>query len=291
MKKCLRRLAVALWTCWIGAALAAPYEVSDERGERVRFEAPPQRVVSLLPSLTETVCALGACARLVGVDRYSNWPLSVRELPQLGGGIDPHVEAIVRLRPDVVLLAQSSRVAQRLQSLGLKVLALEPKSHADMQRVLRQVGQVLGLPEAESRKVWLGITQGVAQVAAAVPAHARQARVYIEVSRGPFAASAASFIGETLAQLGAQNIVPASLGPFPKLNPEFVVRANPDLIMIGNRSMQAETSYPGWQAIRAVREQRICVFSADEADIVVRPGPRMAEAAQIMARCLAEKAP
>lgn len=290
MKKLLR-LAVALWACWVGVALAAPYVVTDERGERVRFDAPPQRVVSLLPSLTETVCALGACARLVGVDRYSNWPLSVRELPQLGGGIDPHVEAIVRLKPDVVLLAQSSRVAQRLQSLGLKVLALEPKSHADMQRVLRQIGQVLGLPEADSSKVWLGITQGVAQAAAAVPAHARQARVYIEVSRGPFAASAASFIGETLAQLGAQNIVPAALGPFPKLNPEFVVRANPDLIMIANRSMQADFNYPGWQAIRAVREQRVCVFSSDEADIVVRPGPRMAEAAQIMARCLADKAP
>lgn len=290
MKKLLR-LAVALWTCWVGVALAAPYVVTDERGERVRFGAPPQRVVSLLPSLTETVCALGACARLVGVDRYSNWPVSVRELPQLGGGIDPHVEAIVRLKPDVVLLAQSSRVAQRLQSLGLKVLALEPKSHADMQRVLRQVGQVLGLPEADSSKVWLGITQGVTQAAASVPAHARQARVYIEVSRGPFAASAASFIGETLAQLGAQNIVPAALGPFPKLNPEFVVRANPDLIMIANRSMQADFNYPGWQAIRAVREQRVCVFSSDEADIVVRPGPRMAEAAHIMARCLADKAP
>ncbi len=290
MKKLLR-LAVALWMGGIGIALAAPYAVTDERGERVRFDAPPQRVVSLLPSLTETVCALGACARLVGVDRYSNWPVSVRTLPQLGGGIDPHVEAIVRLQPDVVLLAQSSRVAQRLQALGLKVLTLEPKSHADMQRVLGQVGQVLGLPEAESRKVWQGITQGVAQAAAAVPAHARQARVYIEVSRGPYAASAASFIGETLAQLGAQNVVPASLGPFPKLNPEFVVRANPDLIMVGNRSMQAEINYPGWQSIRAVREQRVCVFSADEADIVVRPGPRMAEAAQIMARCLAEKAP
>lgn len=289
--KRLLRLAVALGWCAVGAALAAPYEVRDERGARVRFDAPPQRVVSLLPSLTETVCALGACARLVGVDRYSNWPAQVQTLPQLGGGVDPNVEAIVRARPDVVLLAHSSRVAQRLQALGLKVLALEPKSHADMQRVLRLVGQVLAVPEAESEQVWQRITQGVTQAAQAMPAHARQARVYIEVSRGPYAASEASFIGETLAQLGARNIVPAALGPFPKLNPEFVVRANPDVIMIGNRSMQADFSYPGWHAIRAVREQRVCVFSNDEADIVVRPGPRMAEAAQIMARCLAEKAP
>ncbi|MDB5778867.1 MAG: transporter substrate-binding protein, partial [Polaromonas sp.] len=249
------------------------------------------RVVSLLPSLTETVCALGACERLVGVDRYSNWPPSVRTLPQLGGGIDPHVEAIVRLRPDVVLLTQSSRVAQRLQSLGLKVLVLEPKSHADMRRVLGIVGQVLAVPEAETARIWQGILQGVAQAAASVPASARKARVYIEVSRGPYAAGEASFIGETLMQLGAANIVPAALGPFPKLNPEYVVRANPDVIMIGNRTMQADFNYPGWQAIRAVREQRVCLFSMDDAEIVVRPGPRMAEAAAIMARCLVEKAP
>ncbi len=290
--KLLRWLLFALACGGCALAAAAPYEIVDETGVHVRFDAPPARVVSLLPSLTETVCALGACARLVGVDRYSNWPAQVRTLPQVGGGIDPNIEAIVRLRPDVVLLARSSRVAQRLQSLGLKVVALEPKNHADMRRVLGTVGQILGVPEAEgAERVWAAIGQGVAQAAASVPAHARRARVYIEVSRGPYAAGEASFIGETLARLGAANIVPAALGPFPKLNPEFIVRANPDVIMVGNRTLQADFAYPGWQAIRAVREQRICVFSNDEADIVVRPGPRMAEAAAIMARCLADKAP
>jgi iron complex transport system substrate-binding protein len=98
-----------------------------------------------------------------------------------------------------------------------------------------------------------------------------------------------SFIGETLTRLGVKNVVPASLGPFPRLNPEYVVRANPDLIMVGNRTMQAMVPYPGWAGIKAVREQRICVFGVDEADVVVRPGPRMAEAARIMAKCLEDK--
>ncbi len=106
------------------------------------------------------------------------------------------------------------------------------------------------------------------------------------------AAGTASFIGETLARLGAQNIVPAALGPFPKLNPEFVVRANPDLIMVGARSVAGPgRSGPGWGGIRAVREQRICVFDAAQCDVLVRPGPRMAEAARLMAQCLARKAP
>ena len=98
-------------------------------------------------------------------------------------------------------------------------------------------------------------------------------------------------MGETLTRLGVKNIVPAKLGPFPKLNPEFIVRANPDLIMIGQRSADGLMSRPGWQTIRALREQRVCVFPADEADVLVRPGPRMAASARLMAQCLSAKAP
>ncbi|MDO9202130.1 MAG: helical backbone metal receptor, partial [Hydrogenophaga sp.] len=130
----LRGLAACLlvWAFGLGSAQAAGLQVTDDRGVTVRWDAPPQRIVTLLPSLTETVCELGQCHRLVGVDRYSNWPASIAALPRVGGGIDPNVEAIVALRPDAVLLAQSSRVVQRLEALGLKVVALEPKSHADV---------------------------------------------------------------------------------------------------------------------------------------------------------------
>jgi iron complex transport system substrate-binding protein len=85
-----------------------------------------------------------------------------------------------------------------------------------------------------------------------------------------------------------RNIVPASLGPFPKLNPEYVVRANPDLIMVSVRSAQGLEQRPGWAGIRAVREGRICRFSAEESDVLVRPGPRMDEAARLMAKCIAD---
>ena len=285
------RLLLALACCCGTLATAAPYEVTDETGARLHFDAPPARIVSLLPSLTETVCALGACERLVGVDRFSNWPPEVRQLPQLGGGVDPNIEAVVRMRPDVVLVSRSGRVGERLRGLGLKVVVLEPKNHADVRRVLGTVGQLLGLPPGEATRVWQRIEQGLNAVAATLPQNARRARVYIEVSRGPYAAGEASFIGETLARLGVANVVPASLGPFPKLNPEYVVRADPDLIMLANRTMQAEVDYPGWRAMRAVREQRICLFSVDDAEIVVRPGPRMDQAARVMADCLKEKAP
>lgn len=283
------------WLAWLCCALlaataqAAPLQVTDDRGVTITFPQVPQRIVSLLPSLTETVCALDQCHKLVGVDRYSNWPASVTRLPQVGGGLDPNIEAIVALRPDVVLAATSSRSAVRLEALGIRVVALEPKTHADVQRVLGKVGQVLAV--ADAQKVWRAIDAGVSAAAQSLPASVRGTRVYFEVNRGPYAAGEKSFIGETLTRLGVRNVVPADLGPFPKLNPEFVVRANPDVIMIGEKNAEGLAQRPGWQSIRAVREQRLCVFPTVDSDVLVRPGPRMAESARLMAQCLSSKAP
>jgi iron complex transport system substrate-binding protein len=109
------------------------------------------------------------------------------------------------------------------------------------------------------------------------------------VNPGPYGAGESSFIGETLTRLGVKNIIPAALGPFPKLNPEFVVRANPDVIMIGQRSVDSMAQRPGWAGMRAMREQRLCVFTTEQSDVLVRPGPRMAEGARLMAQCLSDK--
>ncbi|WP_119966860.1 ABC transporter substrate-binding protein [Simplicispira lacusdiani] len=278
---------LALLLLMFGTARAQGVQLTDDRGRTVQLARVPQRIVSLLPSLAETVCALDQCHRLVGVDRYTNWPESVRKLPQVGGGLDPNIEAIVALRPDVVVMATSSRASARLEALGIPVVALEPKTHADMQRVLGKVGQLLGVQDAQ--RVWRATDAGVQAAAQSLPPAARGARVYFEVNPGPYGAGPGSFIGETLTRLGARNILGASHGPFPKLNPEFVVRADPDLIMVGARSAEGLAARPGWNTMRALREQRLCVFSPEESDVLIRPGPRMAEAARLMAACLAEK--
>ena len=289
--------SIALWR-WVllvallvlgSAPVAQAFQIIDDRGVAVTLAQPPQRIISLMPALTETICALGQCTRLVGVDRDSNFPASVRQLATVGGGLDPNIEAIVALRPDVVLLAASARAQERLQQLGIKVIALEPKTHADVQRVMLKLGQLLQVPDAQ--RLWRALDAGVSAAAQSLPARLRGTRVYFEVNQGPYAASEASFIGETLTRLGVTNIVPAKLGPFPKLNPEYIVRANPDLIMVGQDSAEGLAQRPGWSSIRAVREHRVCVFPAEQANVLVRPGPRMAEAARLMARCLTDKAP
>ena len=193
------------------------------------------------------------------------------------------------LKPDVVLMATSSRVGERLQALGIKVVALEPKNHADVKRVLGTLGVLLGSGTAQ--QVWQTIEASLQSAARSLPAHVKTSRVYFEVNRAPYAASEASFIGETLTRLGVQNIVPASLGPFPLLNPEFVVRANPDVIMVGDVNFAGMAERPGWGNLQAIAHQQVCIFTPAQADMLVRPGPRMAEGAQLMAQCLLKVLP
>lgn len=283
----MKQALVLVWLLWLHTAHAL--QVTDDRGMPISFEKPPQRIVSLLPSLTETVCELGQCRKLVAVDRYSNYPASVTKLPQVGGGLDPNIEAIVALKPDVVLMATSARVGERLQALGIKVVALEPKNHADVKRVLGTLGVLLGSSAAP--QVWQAIEASMQSAAQSLPAHSKTTRVYFEVNRAPYAAGEASFIGETLTRLGVQNIVPASLGPFPLLNPEFVVRANPDVIMVGDVNFAGMAGRPGWDNIRAIARRQVCIFTPAQADMLVRPGPRMAEGAQLMAQCLRKVSP
>jgi iron complex transport system substrate-binding protein len=250
---------------------------------------PAQRIVSLLPSLTETVCALGACNRLVGVDRYSNWPESIALLPRMGGGIDPNIESIVALKPDLVLMAGSARGVDRLRSLGLTVLTLEPKNYADVKNALSAVAKAIGVPSKDSDRLWRDMNAQVEEISISMPQYAKAQRVYFEVSPVPFGAGESSFIGETLQRLGAKNILPQAMGLFPQVSPEFVVRAQPDIIMVGDSNLYAMQARPGWANLVAMRNGRVCTFSAKESDILVRPGPRMVEAARLMSQCLVDR--
>ena len=276
---------------WLMAGAALPalatVTVTDDRGQPLTLQRPAQRIVSLLPSLTEGLCALDACGRLVGVDRFSNWPAQVRQLPQLGGLEDTTIERLVRLQPDLVVAAVSARALGRLQALGIPVLALEPKSLADTRRVLEVLAQAVGKP-GQGERLWAQIDQGVSAAAARVPAALRGQAVYFEVASAPYAAGASSFVGELLTRLQMGNVVPAALGPFPKLNPEFVLRAQPAIVMASARAVAEMPARPGWSGLRALQAGRSCGFAEARYEMLVRPGPRLAEAAGVIADCLVQ---
>ena len=296
----VRRAAAVLLAVGLAVAAAAPAATEsaptpspgrvvpatrDDRGRPVTLAAPPRRIVSLLPSLTESVCALGGCDRLVGTDRFSNHPAAVRALPKLGGLDDAQVERIVALKPDLVLLSVSARVAGRLEALGLRVAAFRSDDMADVARALRTLAGWLGDGAAAERAL-AAIEADLAQAAARVPAGLRGARTYVEIDPTPYAAGEASFLGATLSRLGLANAVPRSLGAFPKLNPEFVVRAAPELVVASTDTVARMRPRPGWSTLPALAEGRVCAMAPARFELLVRPGPRVGEAALRLADCL-----
>ncbi|HEX3846900.1 MAG TPA: bifunctional adenosylcobinamide kinase/adenosylcobinamide-phosphate guanylyltransferase [Steroidobacteraceae bacterium] len=287
--KCLPLLLCAMLG-WNAAAHAAGLTLHDDLQREVTLTEHPRRLVTMLPSLTETVCGLGACDRLVATDRFSNWPEQARALPKAGGLDDAAIEMIVSVRPDLVLLSRSQRISDRLGELGVRSFVLETRTYADIARTVTIVGSILGL-EAEAARLNTRIAQSVREIGDASRARKSPGpSVYFEVDRGPYAAGAASFIGELLLRLGARNIVTDDLGPFPRLNPEYVVRHDPDVILMAPEVPDL-ADRPGWNRIRAVREHRLCSFDSDTRDTIVRPGPRVPEGMRALADCLARKAP
>jgi iron complex transport system substrate-binding protein len=286
-------LAIALALCVAGhAAQAGGFVVRDDLQRDVTFARSPQRIITLLPSLTETVCALGACDRLVATDRFSNWPAQVAALPKAGGLEDASIELIVSLKPDLILLSRSERITDRLRELGIQSFALHTDSYASIGHTVKIIGQILGVPDraalldrtldAEVRTIG---SQTIAR------RHGGGPTVYLEVDRGPYAAGPDSFIGELLSRLGTHNIVSADLGPYPKLNPEYVVRHDPDVIIVLSSEAQHLAERPGWDTLRAVKESRLCSFGPAVRDTIIRPGPRVPDGMRALAECLERVAP
>ena len=267
----------------------ASVSVIDDRGRPMRFAKSPLRIVSLLPSLTESICALGACARLVATDRFSDYPEQVRSLPKLGDLHNLQFEQLKVLKPDVVLASTSMRQLDRIEAMGIRVLALDSQSHADVRRSLRLLATVLGDPQAGER-LWLSIVQEISSAAAALPESLRQATVYIELGPAMHAAGPGSFLGESLQGLGLKNIVPPSMGQFPQLSTEWLLTMQPHWIVMQSDPQGQRSRRPGWRRLHAVERGRICEFVAERFDVLVRPGPRLGEAARMLAECMAQSA-
>ncbi|MDR7148669.1 iron complex transport system substrate-binding protein [Hydrogenophaga palleronii] len=243
------------------------------------------RIVTLSPSLTEAVCALGHCAQLVGTDRHSTWPGGVGKLPKVGGLQDAQIEHIVALRPDMVLLGPRSRAGERLTSLGVPVQVFDARTHADLKRMLLSLGDSLG-EQARAAELVQRIESELDAASRRVLAALRGRSVYVEVGIGPTAASAKSFIGETVARLGLVNIVSGEQGLFPRVNPEMVVRRSPDLIIGPMSTLASIADRPAWVGLPALRRQQVCRLDTERMDLLSRPGPRLGEAAHMLVDCL-----
>lgn len=277
---------LGLLTTTLAAATTYPLTLTDDLGRKVTLRAEPKRVISVLPSTTETLCAVGACDKLVGVDDYSDFPQQVKSLPKVGGLYDPNIEAMVALKPDLVVVSKYGKLEGPLTQAGITVLAINPETYDEVFSKTLTLGRVVNR-EAQARALVLNMKRDIARVEILTRNVVRKPTTYLEIDPTPYSVGPNSFMGTLLTKAGARNIIPASLGDFPKVDPEFIVKANPQLMLGLDRS--AAAARPGWAGLQAVKTGRVLNIPKELNTVLSRPGPRLPQALRGLARLVHPK--
>lgn len=284
----MKRFFSLLFVLLIGISFAADYplSVTDDLGNQIVLEKAPQRIVSMIPSATETVCALNACDLLVGRDEYSNFPKSVKDVPAMGNGFSPNLEAIVAAEPDLVIIDESGDLAKQLLDLGIPVYAGTAQTFGDVFEKIAVIGLMIDR-EKEAAFLNLKLKTGLASIHKSIVG-LQSPSVYYELDSSPYSVGPKSFIGEIISLAGANNIVTADLGDFPKLDPEYIVAANPDIILLADaqwgESVETLAARAGWSGLSAIVDNRVVELSQEQVDKINRPGPRIVEALKLLVK-------
>lgn len=265
-------------------------EVVDEAGRTVRVPLSPLRIVSLAPSLTETIYALGLQDRLVGDTDFCDYPAEAQKKPKVGGGINPNLEEIASLHPDLVLVTNSFNrleTVRALDSLGIPSYDIDPHTVDEILASTEKLAGVLGVPEAgktlaEDLQRRLAVLQ---TKLAALP----QTKVLFVVWTEPLMSiGKGTFVADALRKAGANSIVESSRD-WPQMNLEEVVHLQPDFLIFpethsdaGAHDFDTLALKPGWRLLDAVHNRRFAVVS----DAVIRPAPRIVSVIEDLARQL-----
>ncbi|MEW6547674.1 MAG: cobalamin-binding protein [Bacillota bacterium] len=278
----------------VGLTQPAPFPltVTDGTGRQVTIPAQPQKIVSLSPSCTEILFALGLGSKVVGVDKFSNYPPEAQKVEKVGGFSDPSVEKIAALKPDLILgTGMHKKVLPQLESLGIPVVLLEPRNVEGVLADIGTVGRLTGVPEA-AEKVVADVRNRIDRVKAKVDTVPREQRpwVYYEVYSEPIMTVGPNTLIHQLIELaGGRNIAYDAQTDYPEFSAEAVIQRNPAVIIFpsfhGSASLTVDKlkARPGWAAIAAVKDGRVHPI---DADIISRPGPRIADAVEELARLI-----
>lgn len=246
----------------------------------------PQRVISLAPSVTETIFALGFGNRLVGVTSSCDYPAEARHLAKIGGFMSPSIEAILAKRPDLLIGVSSATdpvKAREMERLGLKVTLISLSSVSDILYSIKSVARLLGSPQA-GEKLVDKITRQFDDVKKRIAPAPRRATLLVVGLRPLVAVGGKNFIDELITLAGGQNIAGNAAQPWLNLPDEYVVAKAPQVIIeagMGSERGESTTRWGDLKSIPAVRERRVYAYPSDK---ILRPGPRIGEGLEEIAR-------
>lgn len=275
----------------------SPIRVTDDLGREIVLKQTAKRIVSLSPRTTESLFAIGAGEQVVGVTTYCNFPPEASSRAKVGGfsAKSLSVESIVSLQPDLVVSAGEIQrpITDQLERLGLTVLGLHSESLSDLKSELSRLGRATG-HDKTAMELTESITQRIARIeeqAAKVPQEQRRTVFYLAWDEPLTGAGPDSYLGEMIQICGGVNVVTDATARYPKLNPEVLIAADPDLILTSTNhkgifTAEGLQSRPGWSSLTAIRNGQIHFL---EGDLVSRCSPRVVEALDQMAAIIQPK--
>ena len=290
-----RRAILLFWIApllWWGAADAASLTIVDDAGRSVVLDRPPRRIMALTPDHTEILFALGADDRIIAVDQWSDYPPAAKAKPRIAS-FNSNLEQIIRFSPDLILSTHgAAEPLLPLERYGIRVMIFAPRTLDDLYRHILLIGRIVG---AEVRAE--GLIAAMRQRVAAVVEKVRDAprpTLFIELDGSapgrPFTAGPGSFIDVLVQLAGGVNVAARSKTAWPQFSLEELVRADPDLIILADPIAppipyvsELAARRPGWSRLRAVRLGAITAIDASQ---ISRPGPRIVDGLELLARLL-----
>jgi iron complex transport system substrate-binding protein len=278
----VQRLALAFFAALAAALVVVSLSAAAHRQTR-QARSTPSRIVSLSPTATEDLFAIGAGKQVVAVDEDSNYP---KAAPRTSlSGITPNVEAIANYHPDLVVISNGGPFVQQLEGLGIRVVA-EPASQTIIGAYseIKNLGRITGhLPEAQ--KLVTSMAGQLRAIVRSVPKSRRHLRVFHELDPTYYSATSSTFIGRIYALFGFRNIADAGDKQhtgYPQLSAEYILKANPQIIVLADGQAPAKVAArPGWKTVAAVKSHRVVAVNED---IASRWGPRIVQFARAVAK-------
>ncbi len=257
-------------------------EVTDETGRRVNVPQPVRRIVSLAPNLTEIVYALGAQEHLVGDTDFCDYPPEAQTKPKVGGAVNPNLEQLVALKPDLVLVTTAlnrRETVTALERLGIPTYATDPRTVENILMSIENVADVLGVRE-QGEVVVAKLRERLAEVTRRLGDHPAKRALFVVWTDPLISVGRGTFLADAMRLAGARSVVD-SAQDWPKVSLEEVVRLQPDFLVMATAhaqeseaNIQSLSELPGWRSLEAVRHHRVAVVS----DAVNRPAPRLIDA-------------
>ena len=278
---------VPLTFALITSSALAQISLTDDLNRTITLPSPAQRIVSLAPSITETLFALGAGDRIIGVTDYCNFPEEAKTKQRVGGLVNPSIEKIVSLGPDLIVMTTEGNLQEdfkRLESLGVPVFVTNPRTLEGIYKSTTDLGMLSGEMERA-----LHVVSNMRQRVEGIRSHqAQRSKAMLVVSLHPLmVVGSGTFLAEVLDLAGGDNVAAGTGLTYPTFSREAVVAADPEVLILTSDIFLNQEDllrvYPEWRNLRAFRNAR--VFPID-ADLISRPGPRVIDGLEALHRIL-----